>query len=726
VIRLNNIVDKVSAYSNITNEDLDFIKKAYVYSAKVHSGQRRVSGEPYLSHPLEVSSILTDLKLDIPSVVTGLLHDTIEDTLATREEIERLFGSEIAFLVDATTKISRLPHVSDVEKQAESFRKLILATAKDIRVVFIKLADRLHNMRTLEYLPEERQKRIAIETMEIYAPLAHRLGISWVSVELEDLAFKFSEPGEHERIFKTVSTKKKDWEKYTQEIVSLIIAKMKEFKIQGDVSWRFKHLYGIYSKMKKGNISLHNIYDILGFRIVTRTENECYQVLGAVHSLWKPIPGRIKDYIALPKANNYQSLHTAVIGPFGEQMEIQIRTEHMHRIAEYGVAAHWRYKGGRLPSNGNEKIYSNLRHLVELKDIKDSTEYIEAIKDELILDVVYVYTPNADLIEFPVDATPVDFAYSIHTDIGNHCFQAFVNRKLVPLDYKLKTGDMVEVVTSKNKTPNRQWLDFVVTPKAKNKIRSWMRQEENLRAEQVGETITQRKFAKKGLNLSNMLEKKKLDDPLAKLQFTGIKDFYRAVGFGNAAANDLLKVIHPRKFAEGVEKSKRIKNIINRISKDEYKDAVLVKRYDNILIKFGKCCNPVPGEQIIGFITRGKGITVHVYNCPRLLEVSPERRIEVAWNEEYSGRIPIGLSVKCENKKGMLSELTSMVSGLEVDIIRADVSEDNIGQGNARFDVTVENIAQLEKLIESLKNLGGVISVKRLTESSHSRASDLN
>jgi len=613
-----------------------------------------------------------------------------------------------------------------VEKQAESFRKLILATAKDIRVVFIKLADRLHNMRTLEYLPEERQKRIAIETMEIYAPLAHRLGISWVSVELEDLAFKFSEPGEHERIFKTVSTKKKDWEKYTREIVSLIIAKMKEFKIQGDVSWRFKHLYGIYSKMKKGNISLHNIYDILGFRIVTRTENECYQVLGAVHSLWKPIPGRIKDYIALPKANNYQSLHTAVIGPFGEQMEIQIRTEHMHRIAEYGVAAHWRYKGGRLPSNGNEKIYSNLRHLVELKDIKDSTEYIEAIKDELILDVVYVYTPNADLIEFPVDATPVDFAYSIHTDIGNHCFQAFVNRKLVPLDYKLKTGDMVEVVTSKNKTPNRQWLDFVVTPKAKNKIRSWMRQEENLRAEQVGETITQRKFAKKGLNLSSMLEKKKLDDPLAKLQFTGIKDFYRAVGFGNAAANDLLKVIHPRKFAEGVEKSKRIKNIINRISKDEYKDAVLVKRYDNILIKFGKCCNPVPGEQIIGFITRGKGITVHVYNCPRLLEVSPERRIEVAWNEEYSGRIPIGLSVKCENKKGMLSELTSMVSGLEVDIIRADVSEDNIGQGNARFDVTVENIAQLEKLIESLKNLGGVISVKRLTESSHSRASDLN
>ena len=726
MIRLNDIIDKVSSYSDIGNEDLDSIKKAYVYSAKVHSGQKRVSGEPYLSHPLEVSSILANLKLDVPSIVTGLLHDTIEDTLATREEIERNFGSEVAFLVDATTKISRLPHVSDVEKQAESFRKLILATAEDIRVVLIKLADRLHNMRTLQYLPEDKQRRIAIETMEIYAPLAHRLGMNWISVELEDLAFKFSEPGEYERISQTVSAKKKDWEKYTTEIVSLINNKMEEFEIRGDVSWRFKHLYGIYSKMKKGNINLRNIYDILGFRIVTASENECYQVLGAVHSLWKPIPGRIKDYIALPKANNYQSIHTAVIGPFGEQMEIQIRTGQMHRIAEYGVAAHWRYKEGDSLENGNDKIYSNLRHLVELKDIKDSTEYIEAIKGELILDVVYVYTPNADLLEFPVGATPVDFAYSIHTDIGNHCSQAFVNHKLVPLNYKLTTGDMVEVVTSKNRVPNRQWLDFVVTSKAKNRIRSWLRQEENRKAEQIGEAITQRKFAAKGLKLSNLLDKKKLDESLAKIQFSGIKDFYRAVGFGNAAATDLLRAMHPRKFAEGAEKSKRIKSIMNRISKDEHRNAVLVRRYDNILIKFGKCCNPVPGEQIIGFITRGRGITVHVYNCPKLLEVAPERRIEVAWNDEYSGRISIGLSVKCENRKGILSELTSTVSELNVDIVSADVSEDEIGQGDVKFEVAVENIKQFEKLIESLKNLGGVISVERLTEITHPQPNDLN
>ncbi|MCY4263030.1 MAG: bifunctional (p)ppGpp synthetase/guanosine-3',5'-bis(diphosphate) 3'-pyrophosphohydrolase [Candidatus Dadabacteria bacterium] len=715
MIRLNDIIDKVTSYSDIANDDLDSIKKAYVYSAKVHSGQKRVSGEPYLSHPLEVSSILANMKLDVPSIVTGLLHDTIEDTLATREEIERIFGNEIAFLVDATTKISLLPYVSDVEKQAESFRKLILATAEDIRVVLIKLADRLHNMRTLEYLTEERRRRIAIETMEIYAPLAHRLGMNWISVELEDLAFKFSKPSEYERISKNVSAKKKDWEKYTAEIVSLITAKMEEFEICGDVSWRFKHLYGIYSKMKKGNISLSNIYDILGFRIVTATENECYQVLGAVHSLWKPIPGTIKDYIALPKANNYQSIHTAVIGPFGEQMEIQIRTEKMHRIAEYGVAAHWRYKQGNSLENGNDKIYSNLRHLVELKDIKDSTEYIEAIKGELILDVVYVYTPNADLLEFPVGSTPVDFAYSIHTDIGNHCSQAFVNHKLVPLNYKLKTGDMVEVMTSRNRVPNRQWLDFVVTSKAKNRIRSWLRKEENCKAEQIGEAITQRKLAAKGFNLRHLREKKRFEESLAKLQFSEVNDFYRAVGFGNASVNDLLKVMHPRKFAEVAEKSKRIKSIINRISKDESKDAVLVKKYDNILIKFAKCCNPVPGERIIGFITRGRGITVHVYNCPKLLEVDPERRIDVAWNDDYSGRIPISLSVRCENRKGMLSELTSAVSGLNVDIVSADISKDEIGQGDAKFEVAVENIKQLEKLVESLKNLGGVISVERLT-----------
>ena len=713
MIRLNDIIESVRVYESLAESDVELINKAYVYSAKVHSGQKRVSGEPYLSHPLEVSSILADLELDVSSVVTGLLHDTIEDTLATREEIQRLFGSEISFLVDATTKVSLLPDVSDLEKQAETFRKLILATAKDVRVVLIKLADRLHNMRTLEYLQEPRRRRIALETMEIYAPLAHRLGINWLSTELEDLAFRFCEPGEYERLSRIFSDRQKDWNKYTRKIASLIRKKMKEVGVAGDVSWRFKHLYGIYSKMKKGNVDLQNIYDVLGFRVVTAGENDCYRVLGAVHSLWKPVQGRIKDYIALPKANEYQSLHTTVIGPFGERMEIQIRTERMHRVAEYGVAAHWKYKEGDGSRNGSGKIYTNLRQLVELKDIKDSAEYLEALKGELILDVIYVYTPDADLLELPDGATPVDFAYSIHTDVGHRCSGALVNRKPVALDYRLRTGDMVEVKTSPDGVPNRRWLDFVVTSKAKNRIRGWTRREEKREAERMGEAIAKRKFAARGLDFSKMLSGGKLDGPLAKLDFSDAGDFYRAVGFGNAAADDLLRAVHPRKFAREAEKDERIRKIVSRISRDEHRDAVVVGSYDNILVKFAGCCAPVPGESIEGFITRGRGITVHASECAKLLEVDPDRRVEVSWNEKRSGRMPVGLSVACENRKGMLSELTATVSDLGVDILKADIGEDEAGRGHARFDVAVENIEQLEKLLNSLRSLRGVVSVGR-------------
>ena len=713
MIRLNDIIESVSAYGNLAESDVELINKAYVYSAKVHSGQRRVSGEPYLSHPLEVSSILADLELDVSSVVTGLLHDTIEDTLATREEIQRLFGSEISFLVDATTKVSLLPDVSDVEKQAETFRKLILATAKDVRVVLVKLADRLHNMRTLGFLQEPRRRRIALETMEIYAPLAHRLGINWLSTELEDLAFEFCEPGEYERLSRIFSDKEKDWNKYTAKIATLIREKMKEVGVSGDVSWRFKHLYGIYSKMKKSDIDLHNVYDVLGFRVVTADENDCYRVLGAVHSLWKPVPGRIKDYIALPKTNEYQSLHTTVIGPFGERMEIQIRTERMHRVAEYGVAAHWKYKEGDGSRNGNGRIYTNLRQLVELKDIKDSAEYLEALKGELILDVIYVYTPDADLLELPDGATPVDFAYSIHTDVGHRCSGALVNRKPVALDHRLRTGDMVEVKTSAEGIPSRRWLDFVVTSKAKNGIRGWTRREEKRKAERMGEVIAKRKFVARGLDFAKMLSGGKLEKPLAKLEFSDVRDFYRAVGFGNAAADDLVRAVHPRKFAREAATDERIRKIVKRISRDEHKDAVVVGSYDNILVKFAGCCSPVPGERIEGFITRGRGITVHAHDCARLLEVDPDRRVEVTWNEKRPGRMPVGLSVSCENRKGILSELTATVSDLNVDILKADIGQDEVGRGQAKFDVAVESVEQLDKLLESLRSLEGVISVGR-------------
>ncbi len=713
MIRLNDIVEKVNAYIDFKEEDVDLLQKAYVYSAKVHAGQKRVSGEPYLSHPLEVSAILTDLQLDIPSVVTGLLHDTVEDTLATLEEIEALFGEEICFLVDGTTKISRLPNVTDVEKQAESFRKLILATAKDIRVVLVKLADRLHNMRTLKHLAKERQIRISNETMEIYAPLAHRLGINWISTELEDLAFKFSDPKEYLRLSKLVSKKKKEWKNYVKEVKSLLQDKMKEIGVKSKITGRFKHIYGINKKMNVGNMDFQNIYDVLAFRIITKDVTECYQALGAVHQIWKPIPGRIKDYVALPKANGYKSLHTTVIGPFGEQMEIQIRTEEMHHFAEYGVAAHWNYKEGAKDGNDNVEVYSNLRQLIEFKDIKDPTEFIEAIKGELISNVIYVYTPNADLIELPIGATPVDFAYAIHSDVGNHCTRALVNRNMVALDCKLHTGDMVEVITAKDKAPNRDWLDFVITSKAKTSIRSWLRDEENTKALEVGESITKRKFVASKLNLKKLIEKNKLDASLKKLKFEGINDFYKAVGFGTISANELIKIIKPDELGDKTKKDERIKSIVDKISKPEFNNSVLVKGYDNILIRFGNCCTPVPGEPIIGFITRGRGITAHKSNCPKLFEVDPERRIEINWDEKFSGQLPTTIHVKCEDKPGILSDLTKLISNSDVNISKVEMNQTGAGHAVGTFNITVNSIEQLDQVINSLKMIDGVMLVER-------------
>ncbi|MBF8303473.1 MAG: (p)ppGpp synthetase SpoT/RelA, partial [Candidatus Dadabacteria bacterium] len=458
MLRLNDIVEKVTSY--LPEADVEVIKRAYVYSAKVHAGQKRSSGESYLGHPLEVAGILADLRLDLSSVVTGLLHDTVEDTLATLDEIEALFGKEVALLVDGVTKISKLPFTSKIEEQAESFRKLFLATAKDIRVVLVKLADRLHNMRTLEYLPEDRQKRISKETLEIYSPLAHRLGIYWIRTELEDLSFRFLNPEEYENISKLIAKKKKEWEKYVESVKGILEKQLMEFGIKAEITGRFKHIYAIYNKMQTQNLEFDQVHDVIAFRIITSSLRECYEALGAVHAAWKPVPGRFKDYIALPKGNGYQTLHTTVIGPFGERMEVQIRTQRMHEIAEYGIAAHWKYKEGRIEAAESDKIYASLRQLLEWKDIKDPTEFLEAVKGELIPNMVYVFTPKGDLKELPNGATPVDFAYSIHTEVGNHCTRARANGKLVPLDYKLRSGDTVEIATLPDKKPSRDWLRF--------------------------------------------------------------------------------------------------------------------------------------------------------------------------------------------------------------------------------------------------------------------------
>ena len=718
MIRLNDIIDKVTNYKDISENELDLIKKAYIYSAKVHAGQKRVSGEPYLSHPLEVSAILADLKLDISTITTGLLHDTVEDTLATIEEIENLFGEDIAFLVDGTTKISQIEYVSKLESQAESFRKFILATAKDIRVVLIKLADRLHNMRTLKYLPEERRVRISQETMDIYAPLAHRLGINWINTELEDLAFQFSNPKDYRKVTKLVSSKKKEWRSYLNEVKNTITTRLSELNIDAEVTGRFKHNYGIYRKMKNQSKDFEKVYDILAFRVLTSSENECYQTLGAVHTIWKPIPGRFKDYIALPKTNGYQSLHTTVLGPLGEQVEIQIRTKDMHEFAEYGVAAHWNYKepNGNGNGNGNYEMYSMLRKLVEHKDIEDPAEFLDAIKGELISNLVYVFTPDGDLIELQQGATPVDFAYAVHSDIGDHCSRAIVNRTLVSLDYKLKTGDTVEITTNKDQTPNRDWLSFVVTSKAKTKIRSWLRTLENKKAEEIGKSISERKLRDKGINPNDLIKKSKLNEILEKFNVESLEDFYRAVGFGNISINELIKFLQPEAELLTADKASRIDKIIKNIQKDELKDAVIVKGINDIMTRFAKCCSPLPGESISGFITRGRGITIHKNDCPHLLEVDPQRKIEVEWDKKFHEQMPAKISVECLDKPGILSRLTKTISSSDVNILRVEMDGYEVDKAKGVFDLTVDNVNQLSDVIRSLKKVKGVLHVDRIFE----------
>ncbi|MGB2693223.1 MAG: bifunctional (p)ppGpp synthetase/guanosine-3',5'-bis(diphosphate) 3'-pyrophosphohydrolase [Thermodesulfobacteriota bacterium] len=715
MIRLNDIIDNVNGYLHLTDKDVDLIKKAYVYSAKVHSGQKRSSGEPYLSHPLEVSGIIALMKLDVSSIITGLLHDTVEDTLATSEEIESMFGKEIASLVEGVTKIGQLPYTSKIERQAEGFRKLILATAKDIRVVLIKLADRLHNMRTLEHLSVDRQKRIASETFDIYAPMSHRLGINWVTTELEDLSFKYLNPDEYTIISKQITKKRKAWEAHVEDAKAILAEKLTEFDLNPEITGRFKHIYGIYRKMQEQNLEFENVYDVIAFRLITNSLKECYETLGAVHASWKPVPGRFKDYIALPKGNGYQSLHTTVIGPFGERMEIQIRTRAMHEVSESGVASHWKYKEGKLDGGGTYEIYATLRQLLEWKDIQDPTEYMEAIKGELIADLVYVFTPHGDLKELPTGATPIDFAYSIHTEVGDKCTRANVNGKLVPLNHQLKTGDRVEIVTSKDQHPNRDWLKFVVTSGAKTKIRNWLRTEERKQSEIVGKSICERKFKQHGLDFQAMLKKGELSNVLPELKVKDVKDLYLAVGFGKISANELVKKAAPSENLESTNDKERIDKIIKTITSSS-DGGVLVRGYDDVMIRFANCCSPLPGEEIVGYITRGKGITIHRNNCPRLLEVDLARRIDVEWDTKYKGARPARILVTCTDKPGILSSITTTFSSSEVNISKAEIHSTDVEDAIGTFDVVVSDLSQLEDVIKSIKKVKGVKSVERMHE----------
>ncbi|MEW5743247.1 MAG: bifunctional (p)ppGpp synthetase/guanosine-3',5'-bis(diphosphate) 3'-pyrophosphohydrolase [Myxococcota bacterium] len=729
MIRLNDILQQVAGYH--PDPDLDIIKKAYVYSAKVHQGQVRKSGEPYLIHPLEVAGLLARLKLDEATIVAGLLHDTVEDTLATIEEIRELFGDEVALIVDGVTKLSKFSasqSLSQEEKQAENFRKMLVAMAQDIRVILVKLADRTHNMRTLDHMSEEKQARIAQETLDIYAPLANRLGISWVKTELEDLSFRYLKPKDFSELEVRVAKKKKEREKYVEDVVSLIQSKLKDANIPASVGGRFKHYYSIYKKMRSQGIEFEQVPDVIAFRIITDDLPHCYGALGLIHQMWKPVPGRFKDFIAIPKPNMYQSLHTTVIGPLSERIEIQIRTEEMHRIAEEGIAAHWAYKEGKSELTRDAEKFAWLRQLLEWQqDLKDPKEFLDTVKVDLFTDEVFVFTPKGDVRSLPRGATPVDFAFAIHSAVGERCVGAKVNGKIVPLRYKLKNGDQVEVLTSPQAHPSKDWLTFVKTSRAQQKIRGFIKQQQRDKSLVLGRELAERELKRFGLTLNKLIKTGELKPHAEQLGYRTEEDLMVAVGYGKVQPSQLIeRLVPPDKLEEAKEKAQApressgsglfnaVSEIARKVVGRKSSNGITIDGIDDVLVRFGRCCNPVPGDAIVGFITRGRGVTVHTAACDKALATDPERRVDVAWDVRGEYKRPVTLRVLTADRPGLLADMSQVFSKKGVNISQANCRATGDDRAVNTFEVTISDLKQLTDVMRSIEKLTGVFSVERI------------
>ena len=712
MIRINDIVDKVGDY--LPDADLDIIERAYIYSARVHEGQVRLSGEPYLSHPLEVAGILADMKLDPESVTAALLHDVIEDTPATPEEIKELFGPEVLHIVSGVSKLSSLSFGTSQARQAESIRKMFLAMADDIRVILIKLADRLHNMRTLQFHSVDKRKKIALETMDIYAPIAARLGIYWIKNELEESSFKFSQPEEFARIENLLSNSKTDREKYIEQVKGHIKKALDAANLKCELLGRNKNVYSIYNKMISQNLPFEEIYDIIAFRIILETVPQCYEALGLIHSLWKPIDHKFKDYIGRPKTNMYQSLHTTVIGPVGERIEIQIRTHEMDRVASSGIAAHWGYKEGkRLDENASRK-FAWIQNLVENQEnFLDPGEFLENVRIDLFPDEVYVFSPRGEVKTLPRGATPVDFAYLIHTEVGNQCTGAKVNGRMVPLPYELKTGDIVEIVTSKNHHPSKDWLNFVKTVKARSKIRHWIKVQEKERSLTLGREMCEKAFRKERLNFNALVKSEKMQQVVEQFGFKAVDDLVANVGYGKITPLQVLRKFAPKIDEEEVDES-IFNKLIGRVKKKKPKAGVLVKGVDDILIKFGKCCQPVPGDPIVGYITRGFGVTVHRTNCVNALRMNPERQIEVAWSQQLTETYPAKIRIISQDRIGLLADLVGNISKFGANILNAKTETRENKMVDSFFTIGVEDTTHLEKILAAIKKVKHVQEVKRI------------
>jgi GTP pyrophosphokinase len=712
MIRLNDILEKVSR--NFPGANLSLIEKAYVYTAKVHQGQVRLSGEPYLIHPLAVAAILADMKMDIATVAAGLLHDTVEDTFATLEEIKDLFGPEIAALVDGLTKISKMTLATHEEQQSENFRKMLLAMSKDIRIVLIKLADRLHNMRTLQHLPSDDQIKIAQETLDIYAPIAGRLGIDRIKTELEDLTLPYLHPEEYRRLMAAIAWKKEEREKYIQEVSSIISEKLASYGLVGRVSGRLKHFYSIYRKMKAQNLEFDQVYDIIAFRMILSTVKDCYEALGIIHSLWKPIPGRFKDYIAMPKANGYQSLQTTVVGPYGERVEIQIRTEEMNRTAEEGIAAHWQYKEGKAFDPKDTRQIAWVRQLLEWhQDLRDPREFIETVKIDLFPDEVYVFTPRGDVKQFPIGATPVDFAYSIHTEIGHQCVGAKVNGKIVPLRYQLQNGDRVEIVTAPGHRPSKDWLKHVKTSRARTKIRQWVKAEARERSVDLGREICEREFKKYHLDFPKFLKSEDLKKVMGDFSFQSVDDLMAEIGYGNISCKQVVgKILPPDKLERGKVEESRLKRLADKIRREP--SGIQIRGIRDMMVRFGKCCNPLPGDRITGYITRGRGVTVHTSDCPNVLGGDPERLIQVSWNLQEKAVHSVRVRVTCNDKKGLLADISTALASSDINILGARTVTTEDRRAICDFELEVRDLKHLQAAFRTLTKLKDVLKVERM------------
>jgi GTP diphosphokinase / guanosine-3',5'-bis(diphosphate) 3'-diphosphatase len=718
MIRLEEILDRVEKHH--PGDNLDLIRRAYIFSAKEHKGQVRASGEPYLTHPLEVSNILAEMKMDAVTVSVGLLHDVVEDTLTTLEKIEELFGPEVAHIVDGVTKISQIPFTSKEEKQAENFRKMLLAMTDDIRVIMVKFADRLHNMRTLEYLPAERREAIARETMDIYAPLANRLGMGKIRGELEDLAFSYLDPKAYQELKEIVEKNRRKHEAFLAEVTKIVEAKMKEHDIPCSTSSRTKRLYSIYLKLKKQRITVDQVYDLLALRIITDSVKNCYAALGVIHNTWRPVPGRIKDFIAMPRPNMYQSLHTSVIAG-GQPFEVQIRTEEMHHIAEEGIAAHWKYKDGKLVADDREdKRVSWLRHLVEWQqEMKDPADFLSTLKIDLYPEEVYTFTPKGKVVTLPRDATPIDFAYAIHTEVGHSCVGSKINGRMTPLRSKLRNGDIVEIITQPGHKPSRDWLSFVNTSRARNKIRHWLTEQESEKAIELGRKMLEKEARKYKQNIKEILGSERMGELLAEYGSSKLEDLLSSIGYGKVSAKTIIQRLSPDGLKETApEEESMITSVVKRVLGIGSDAKLQVKGFDDLLVYRAKCCNPIRGEEVIGYITRGKGVAVHSKNCPNVqnLLYEADRKIEVEWasTAPSAEAYAVPLTILTEDRPGMLAEIAAAISEVRSNILNVEA---RTADERGTIDITVEipDMKHLERVIASVKKIDGVYDVTRST-----------